>query len=65
MIYATDYRALVSALLAGLAAISIAPADTLARVGVTSGSEGDPLGKPPTRTNGYCALASMCRQTSS
>jgi hypothetical protein len=47
MIYATDYRALLGALLAGLAAISIAPADTLARVGVTSGSDGDPLGKPP------------------
>jgi hypothetical protein len=47
MIHATDYRALLSALLAGLAAISIAPADTLARVGVTSGSDGDPLGKPP------------------
>lgn len=47
MIYATDYRVLLGALLAGLAAISIAPADTLARVGVTSGSDGDPLGKPP------------------
>src|SRR5215207_252170 len=47
MIYATDYRALLGALLAGVAAISIAPADTLARVGVTSGSDGDPLGKPP------------------
>ena len=35
------------ALLVGAGALCLAPLDALARVGVTSASDGDPLGKPP------------------
>src|SRR5512144_1571668 len=35
------------ALLVGVGALSLVPLDALGRVGVTSASDGDPLGKPP------------------
>ncbi len=42
---------LLRATLLGLAAIAIIPgSDAAARVGVTSGADGDPLGKPPNET---------------
>jgi hypothetical protein len=47
MACATGKRRRLGGILTCLMAICVGPADTLARVGVTSAADGDPLGKPP------------------
>jgi hypothetical protein len=44
---ASAFSLVLRAILVGVGALCLAPLDALGRVGVTSASDGDPLGKPP------------------
>lgn len=61
---ATGLSLLRTALLATAAGLLPALALAQTRVGVTSATDGDPLGKPPAPTSACCESASTFRPTS-